>query len=154
MLYDEFELKIPRCFRDDRQSFLDQMDYKIDEILKKLKNNDVRVEIDETREIKSSVSQLNTMESSKSHFNVDILTNDEKKMPQTAQEIMNEKIFRDSDMKSVEKATRDKIFVHECLYNIYTGNSIHLELFVLNLIFYVFHKLAFFFELKNQIEYL
>lgn len=121
--YDQFELSIPRCFRNERLSFLDDMDNKIDEINNRIlieENNDLLIEIpNESIKIddvkRSSTSQLISQESSESYFDVD------KFVSNTQPVIKFEKISADNSrelsIKLIQKhirAVRDRVAVNEC----------------------------------------
>jgi len=120
--YDQFELRVPRFFRNERQSFLDDMDDKIDKIKNRIvieeSNNSLLSEIQsesiETENVKlSSTSQ----ESSESQFDVDKFVFDVQ--PETFQIITSEDNSRELAIKLIQKhirAVKDRVTVNECKY--------------------------------------
>jgi len=122
--YDQFELSIPRCFRNERQSFLDDMNNKIDEINNRIlieENNNLLNEIQnesiKIEDVKSSTSQFIGQESSKSYFDVDKFVFDVQ--PVTAfEKIISADNSRELSIKLIQKhirAVRDRVAVNECI---------------------------------------
>lgn len=124
--YEQFELSIPRCFRNERLSFLDDMDNKIDEINNRIlieENNNLLSEIqNESIEIevvkRSITSQLLSQESSESYFNVDKFVHDIQPVTKF-EKIISADNSRELSLKFIQKhirAVRDRVAVNECIY--------------------------------------
>lgn len=130
--YDQFELKVPRCFRDDRLTFLKEMDGEIHEINKrtelenngsnliKIRGEDEQEEEDEDVELKensSSVGQSVSRQSVESGLDVVALMHDEQPLIlERFREITDEEILRTKSIKLIQKhirAMRDRISVNE-----------------------------------------
>lgn len=138
--HDQFELKIPRCFRDDRRSFLDEMDSSVDNITRCMKAESIDLfEIqeeegeDEERQYeekkeKYDVEEVITnddgsvsQESSKSNIDIAGLMQNENSMPERFQEITDADVLRSLAIKLIQKhirAMRDRIIINECMYNL------------------------------------
>lgn len=123
--YEQFELSIPRCFRNERLSFLDDMDTKIDEINNRIsteENNNLLSEIKneriETEDLnRSNNSQFISQESSESYFDVDKFVLDAQSAP-TLQKVTSADNSRESSIKFIQKhirAARDRVAVNECI---------------------------------------
>jgi len=123
--YEQFELSIPRCFRNERLSFLDDMDSKIDDINNRIlieENNnllsEIKSEIIEIEDVKrSNNSQFISQESSESYFDVDKLVLDAQSTP-TFQKVIDADNSRESSIKFIQKhirAVRDRVAVNECI---------------------------------------
>ncbi|CAH1738693.1 unnamed protein product [Aphis gossypii] len=127
--YDQFELRVPRFFRNERRSFLNDMDDKIDEINNRIaieENNNLLSEIQsesiETEDVKlSSTSQ----ESSESQFDVDKFVFNIQ--PETFQTITSEDNSRELAIKFIQKhirAVKDRVTVNELISSRITRNNI------------------------------
>ncbi|KAL4090726.1 hypothetical protein QTP88_025507 [Uroleucon formosanum] len=123
--YEQFELSIPRCFRNERLSFLDDMDNKIDEINNRIlieENNNLLSEIqNESIEIevvkRSITSQLLSQESSESYFNVDKFVHDIQPVTKF-EKIISADNSRELSLKFIQKhirAVRDRVAVNELI---------------------------------------
>lgn len=129
--YDKFELRIPRYFRDERKSFLDQIDSEIDAIHKRIEkenddSNEIKEEIDEAKEVKEvkedeyNSSQLITQESSESDIDLDILMKSEEKMPQKFRKRTDEDIAKEAALIFLQKhirAAKDRVLANECKFD-------------------------------------
>lgn len=125
--YDQFELSIPRCFRNERLSFLDDMDNKIDEINNRIlieENNnnlmsDIQNESIEIEVVKRTItSQLISQESSESYFDVDKFVHDIQPVTKF-EKIISADNSRELSIKFIQKhirAVRDRVAVNECIY--------------------------------------
>jgi len=124
--YDQFELSIPQCFRNERLLFLDDMNNKIDEINNRIsidENNNLLNEIQNEsiaaiEDVKqSSTSQLISQESSESYFDVEKFVFDVQ--PVTAfEKIISADNSRELSIKLIQKhirAVRDRVAVNECI---------------------------------------
>jgi len=136
--YDQFELKVPRCFRDERQTFLKEINNEIDEINNRteLENNnsnpsEIRGEDEQERreedkyyvelnEHFSSVGQSISQQTLESGLDVvTLMCNDQPFIPERFREITVEEILRTKSIKLLQKyirAMRDRIFVNECIF--------------------------------------
>ncbi|XP_060876495.1 dynein regulatory complex protein 11-like isoform X1 [Metopolophium dirhodum] len=132
--YDQFELSIPRCFRNERLSFLDDMDNKIDEINNRIlieENNNLLSEIQneniETGDVKrSSTSQLISQESSESYFDVDKFVFDVQPVT-TFEKILSADNSRELSIKLIQKhirAVKDRVAVNELIFARITRSNI------------------------------
>lgn len=138
--HDQFELKIPRCFRDDRRSFLDEMDSAIDNIIRCMKAESIDLfEIQEEEEeeekrqyeekkekyeveerMTNDVQSVN-QESSKSNIDIAGLMQNENSMPERFQEITDADVLKSLAIELIQKhirAMRDRIIINECIYNL------------------------------------
>lgn len=123
--YDQFELRIPRFNRNERRSFLNDMDNKIDEI-----NN--RIVIDENDNLLSEIQNENiqniqtedaklsstSQQSSESQFDVEKFVFDVEPV-HTFQKIIIEDNSRELAIKFIQKhirAVKDRVTVNECMY--------------------------------------
>lgn len=122
MTYDQFELKIPRCFREERQEFLDQINSKIDEIntrkeIENASSSEINEELNDEEENWSNDSQLISQKSSESEFNLTTyLYNEQKIIPQILQGITEEDILKELAIKFIQKhirALRDCKIINE-----------------------------------------
>jgi len=124
--YDKFELSIPRCFRNERLSFLEEIDHKIDEINNRIlieeNNNEIinetQNEIIAVEDVKrSSTSQFISQESSESYFDVNKFNLDEQPAP-TFRKIPSADNSRELSIKLIQRhirAVRDRVAVNECI---------------------------------------
>lgn len=119
--YDQFELRVPRFFRNERRSFLDDMDDKIDEINNRIvieENNNLLSEIqNENIEIEDVKLSSTSQESSESQFDVDKFVFDVQ--PETFQAIISKDNSRELAIKLIQKhirAVKDRVTVNECIY--------------------------------------
>jgi len=123
--YDQFELSIPRCFRNERLSFLDDINNKIDEINNRIlieENNNLlsetqneSIKIEDVKQ--SSTSQLISQESSESYFDVDKFVHDIQPVT-TFEKIISADNTREFSIKLIQKhirAVRDRVAVNECI---------------------------------------
>lgn len=139
--HDQFELKIPRCFRDDRRFFLDEMDSSVDNIIKGMKTESIDLfeiqeeeeegdeeerqyeEKKEKYEVEEGITnddQSVSQESSKSNIDIAGLMQNENSMPERFQEITDADVLRSLAIKLIQKhirAMRDRIIINECIYN-------------------------------------
>jgi hypothetical protein len=123
--YDQFELRIPRFNRNERRSFLNDMDNKIDEI-----NN--RIVIDENDNLLSEIQNQNiqniqtedaklsstSQQSSESQFDVEKFVFDVEPV-HTFHKIIIEDNSRELAIKFIQKhirAVKDRVTVNECMY--------------------------------------
>lgn len=121
--YDQFELKIPRYFRDERQSFLNEMDNKIDEINKRLTAEENSLnEMHEERidnERSSSIIESVRMGTSDSVLDVAASTDNEQHSPQKLIDITDNDILEGLAIELIQKhirAASDRVAVNECEY--------------------------------------
>lgn len=119
--YDKFELKIPRCFRIERQTLLKQMDNDIDEMNTQINNTLDMTEdmLEEEKNVEHNLLTANQTDSEGSSLSdVDVITlmRNDQKIPEKFQEITREEIQRQMAIKLIQKhirAMRDRIFVNE-----------------------------------------
>lgn len=132
MTYDQFELSIPRCFRNERRSLLDDMDNKIDEIYNQMRRENENSSettkeerIEEHQSIndqnQSNHNQLASPETSNS--SVDVISFRklmEQKMPERY--LDNVKAKQERELLAIKllqkhiRAMRDRIIGNECMY--------------------------------------
>lgn len=134
--YDQFELKIPRCFRDERQIFLKEINNEIEAInkrtglennnsnLSKIREEDEHERKEEDKYVKlnehfSSVSQSISQQTLESGLDVvTLMHNDQPFIPERFREITDEDILRTKSIQLLQKhirAMRDRVFVNECM---------------------------------------
>lgn len=124
--YDEFELNIPRCFRNERRSFLDDIDNKIDEIYNRIRienENSSETTKEESEEHHSNTIQVASSETINSSLDVISFRNViEQKMPERFTDTTKEKHSREMAIKLLQRhirAVRDRIIGNECMYSSY-----------------------------------
>lgn len=120
--YDQFELQIPQCFREERQEFLDEIDFKINEIntrviIENTSSSEINEDMGDAEENWSNSSQLISQKSSESEFNLTTyLYNEQKIIPQIIQGITEEDILKELAIKFIQKhirAVMDRKIVNE-----------------------------------------
>lgn len=124
--YDDFELRVPRCFRHERRSLLYRVDRKIDEI----NGRDAGATEPEDLAMSKISSRSTTVgrggESSDSDFDLTKFLDNEKLVPQALQRTTDAEIARETAVKLVQRhirAMRDRIVVNEsrfaplCVYS-------------------------------------
>lgn len=125
VLYEQFELKIPRCFRDERRSLLDDINNEIDEIKRQLieernssKIHEEAKEIGDLEEHLSSARYSTSEETSESEFDVATIFLNEQKMQFNFRGITEEDIIRKLAIKYIQKhirAAKDRMIVNESM---------------------------------------
>ncbi|XP_025193072.1 dynein regulatory complex protein 11-like, partial [Melanaphis sacchari] len=128
--YDEFELRIPRFFRNERRLFLDDMDNKINEINNRIvmeENNDLLSEIqNENIEIEDVKLSSASLESSESQFDVEKFVFDVQPVPKF-HKITSEDNSKELAIKFIQKhirAVKDRVTVNELISARITRNNI------------------------------
>lgn len=124
--YDQFELKIPRCFRDERRSLLDDINNEIDEINKRMfEENFSEIHEEETEETGdleehlSSASHSTSGETSESEFDAATIFLNEQKMQINFRGITEEDVERELAIKYIQKhirAAKDRVIVNESMH--------------------------------------
>lgn len=125
--YDQFELIVPQCFRNERQSFLTDMDDKIEEINNRIEDDDdgnnlmtetQKESVKMEDNIKtSSASQNISQESSQSYDLEQLLSNAQP--TSTFDKIIIPDDSRELAIKLIQKhirAMNDRIAVNQCTY--------------------------------------
>ncbi|XP_015377577.1 PREDICTED: uncharacterized protein LOC107171834, partial [Diuraphis noxia] len=123
--YEQFELSIPRCFRNERLSFLDDMDNKIDEINNRILTEDNNNSLSEIKNERIEIEDVNgsnnnqfiSQESSESYLDVDKFVIDAQSAP-TLQKVTSADNSRESSIKFIQKhirAARDRVAVNELI---------------------------------------
>lgn len=127
MTYDEFEMIIPRCFRDDRQSFLNHIDNKIDDIYRRtttVENDSVGVTrklIDFERPIGGSSIAGQSVSENSSDFDYDVMKfihREKQLIPQKFHRITDGNIAREKALRLIQshiRAMRDRVIVNESM---------------------------------------
>ncbi|XP_050433854.1 dynein regulatory complex protein 11-like [Adelges cooleyi] len=121
--YDRFELRIPRCFLDDRRTLLEGLDDKVDEIYKRMEKENASELIGEmeenAREAEETWSEpLIRHHSSGSDFDVTTFKSIEEVPPVRFRKITEEDLARDRGVLLIQKhirASRDRIYANELL---------------------------------------
>lgn len=116
LTYDQFELQIPQCFRDERKSFLDDVDKQIDEIHR-------RVEIEEEHRVdeqgpSAASSKTSSNETLYSDLNAATFLNHEQQTPLILAQLTRQDIQRELAIKFIQKhirAANDRKIVNECM---------------------------------------
>ncbi|VVC37808.1 P-loop containing nucleoside triphosphate hydrolase [Cinara cedri] len=116
LTYDQFELQIPRCFRDERQLFLNDIDKQIDEI-----HSQVEIEeedrVDEQGSSAAS-SQTSSKETLDSDLNAATFLNHEQQTSLILPQITRQDIRRELAIKFIQKhirAANDRKIVNELM---------------------------------------
>lgn len=142
--HDQFELKIPRCFQNDRRPFLNEMDSVVENIIRRKKAESTNLfeiqeeeeegeggeeerqyeEKKEKYEVEEEMindDQLVSQESSESNIDIIGLKQNENSMPERFKEITDADILRSLAIQLIQKhirAMRDRIIINECMYNL------------------------------------
>lgn len=120
LTYDQFELRIPRVFRDERLSFLDNVDKRIDEIHSQVETTEEQEE-GEVNEQGSSAeaSQTSSKETVDSDLNAaTFMYSEQQSMPLRLPQITDEDIQKGLAIKFIQKhirAANDRKVVNECM---------------------------------------
>lgn len=126
--YDQFELNIPKCFRNERRSLLDDMDNKIDEIYNQIRieneNSSETIKEGRIEEHQSNITQMVSSETLNSSTDVISFKNlTEQKIPERFLDNVKAKQARELlAIKLLQKhirAMRDRIIGNECMYSNY-----------------------------------
>lgn len=122
LAYDQFELRVPRYIRDERESLLNNVNKKIDEINNRIETEDLSKifeenDVDEQGSFASRVSQSNSKETLESNFDAMAIMYDEQEIPLKFQVVTHKDIQRELAIKLIENyisAADDRKIVNEC----------------------------------------